>query len=231
MNPTGQLFRRLSRLRGKRVFHPFGVGFAARLTPLGEGGAGAAMFEREAEAQVRLSRSFGLPEWAPDPCGLAFRVPDAYGPGRHQDLLLVSSAAPPGGRHTLLPSRGFCDRPYSCVLPYRLRGETVMIGARASAPGPGPKLRDLAEREVGGLEFELAVAGLKDEWRPAARLTLGERLPSERTERLDLDPTNCGGGLEPAGLLNRLRGPAYAGSQAGREAAYRQHGLPERRNP
>lgn len=230
MDPASRLFESLSRLRGKRVFHPFGVGFAARLTPAGEGGAGASVFEREAEAQVRLSRSFGLPEWAPDPCGLAFRVPDAYGPGQHQDLLLVSSAAPPGGRHTLLPSRGFCDRPYSTVLPYRLREETVMIGARALAPGPGPKLRDLAEREVGGLEFELAVAGLKDGWETAARLTLEERLPSERTERLDLDPTNCGDGLEPAGLLNKLRGPTYGGSQAGRETAYRQNGLPEDEN-
>ncbi|MDQ3726581.1 MAG: hypothetical protein M3335_11955, partial [Actinomycetota bacterium] len=118
MNPASQLFEGLSRARGKRVFHPFGVGFAGRITPLG-GDSGAAVFEREAEAHVRLSRSFGLPEALPDPCGLAFRVPDAYGAGRHQDLLLVSSASPPGGRHTLLPSRGFCDRPYSCVLPYR----------------------------------------------------------------------------------------------------------------
>jgi hypothetical protein len=230
VNPAGQLFKGLSRARGKRVFHPFGVGFAGRLTPLG-GDSGASAFEREAEAHVRLSRSFGLPEALPDPCGLAFRIPDAYGQGRHQDLLLVSSAVPPGGRHTLLPSRGFADRPYSCVLPYKLRGKIVMLGARALAPAPGPKLRDLSEREVGGLEFELLVAGLKEEWRPLARLSLEERLPSERTERLDLDPTNCGGGLELAGLLNKLRGPTYNGSQAGREAAYRQHGLPEHRNP
>jgi hypothetical protein len=223
------LFKGLSRLRGKRVFHPFGVGFEARLTPLGEP-SGAVAFDREGEALVRLSRSFGVPEALPDPCGLAFRLPDAYGSGRHQDLLLVSSAAPPGGRHTLLPSRGFADRPYSTVLPYRLRGETVMLGARALAAAPGPKLGELREREVGGLEFELLVAGLKEEWQPLARLSLGQRLPREQTERLDLDPTNCGGGLELVGWLNRLRGPAYGGSQAGREAAYRKHGLPEERN-
>ena len=188
------------------------------------------MFEREVEAHVRLSRSFGLPETLPDPCGLAFRVPDAYGPGQHQDLLLVSSAARPGGRHTLLPSRGFCDRPYSCVLPYRLRGEAVMLGARALAPRPGPGLAELSEREIGGLQFELAIAGITEEWKPVARLSLEERMPSERTERLDLDPTNCGGGLELAGLLNKLRGPSYGGSQAGREAAYERHGLPEHRS-
>lgn len=222
------LFRTLSRLRGKRVFHPFGVGFAARVAPLGEG-IGATAFEREGEALVRLSRAAGLPEWLPDPCGLAFRIPDAHGAGRHQDLLLVTSAAPPLGRHTLMPSRGFCDRPYSSVLPYELQGKTVMIGARALAPAPGPRLKDLAEHEAVALEFELTVAGIKGQWRPFARLSLGERLPPPQTERLDLDPTNTGGRLELIGLLNRLRGPTYSGSQAGREAAYRAHGLPEHR--
>ena len=159
-------------------------------------------------------------------CGLALRVADAHGPGRHQDLLLVTSAAPPGGRHALLPSRGFCDLPYSTVLPYRVGGETVLLGARALAPGPGPKLADLARRETGGLEFELTVAGITDEWKPVARLQLGRRLAPERTERLDFDPTNTGGGLELVGLLNKLRGPAYNASQEGREDAYQRFGTP-----
>jgi hypothetical protein len=220
------LFRSLSRLRRKRIFHPFGVGFEGRLTPVGEG-AGAEVFEREAEARVRLSRSVGLPEALPDPCGLAFRVPDAYGPGAHQDLLLVSSASPPGGRHTLLPSRGFADRPYSSVLPYALRGKTVMLGARALAPAPGPKLEDLRGRDAVALEFEILVAEVSGEWEPVARLALGRRLPPEETERLDLDPTNTGGGLELVGWLNKLRGPAYNASQEGREAAYRRFGIAE----
>lgn len=213
------LFKELSRLRRKRAFHPFGAGFLGRYRPLGED-LGAPVLERESEPLVRLSRSAGLPELLPDPCGLAFRFPDAYGPGAHQDLLLVSSGAARGARHTLLPSRGFCDRPYSSVLPYRLRGETVMLGARALHPAPGPKLAELRERELGGLEFEVLLAGVKDEWRPVGRLLLGERLPPEETERLGLDPTNTGGGLELAGLLNRLRGPAYRASQEGRAEAY-----------
>jgi hypothetical protein len=220
------LFRTLSQARRKRGFHPFGVGFDARLTPRGEE-VGAAAFDREAEAQVRLSRALGLPEWLPDPCGLAIRVPDAYGPGEHQDLLLVTSTSPPGGRHALMPSRGFGDLPYSTVLPYRVRGETVLIGARALVPRPGPKLADLRSRQVGGLEFELAIAGITGEWRPVARLELGERLSPEHTERLHFDPTNTGGGLELVGLLNKLRGPAYGASQEGREAAYRRFGTPE----
>lgn len=217
------LFKALSRARRKRIFHPFGVGFEAAYRPAVEG-IGAPALERESEPLVRLSRSFGLPEFLPDPCGLAFRFADAYGPGRHQDLLLVSSGVAPGARHALLPSRGFGDRPYSSVLPYRLRGRTVMLGARPLSAAPGPKLADLRGRERGGLEFEILVAGLRGEWRPVGRLTLGARLPAERTERLGLDPTNSGGGLEPAGLLNRLRGPTYKGSQEGRAEAYARGG-------
>ena len=223
MNP----YRTLSRLRRKRGFHPFGVGFSARLTPQGGGGSGAAVFERESEVVVRLSRALGLPEWLPEPYGLAIRFPDAYGPDAHQDFLLVTSASPPGGRHTLLPARGFCDLPYSTVLPYRLRGKTVLLGARGLAPRPGPKLGDLRERRAGGFGFELAIAGLTGAWKPVARLELGERLPPERTEQLQFDPTNSGGGLELAGLLNRLRGPAYSASQEGREEAYERFGVPD----
>jgi hypothetical protein len=216
------LFKGLSRARRRRVFHPFGAGFAGRLTPLGEAERSLPAFAAESQPLVRLSRSFGVPEWLPDPCGLAFRIPDAYGPGGHQDLLLVSSGTAPGARHALLPSRGFCDRAYSAVLPYRLDGRIVMLGARPLEPGPGPKLADLRGREVGALAFEILLADLRGEWSPIARLTLGERLPPERTERLGFDPVaNSGGGLEPAGLLNRLRGPTYRASQEGREAAYR----------
>jgi hypothetical protein len=217
------LFKELSRLRRKRIFHPFGVGFEAEYRPAAEN-IGASVLERESQPLVRLSRSFGLPEVLPDPCGLAFRFPDAYGPGEHQDLLLVSSGAAPGARHALLPSRGFGDRPYSSLLPYRLRGETLVLGARALVAGPGPKLTDLRGRERGGLEFEIRLASPKGGWRPVGRLALGARLPAERTERLGLDPTNTGGGLELAGVLNRVRGPAYRGSQEGRAEAYARRG-------
>ncbi len=221
------LFERLSRARGKRIFHPFGVGFAATLEPVGGDGASAGRvgpplpFLREpVEAKVRLSRALGLPEWLPDPCGLALRVPDAYGEGRHQDLLLVSSALAPIGRHLPLPSRHFLDRPYSSLLPYRFRGELLLLGARrAGAAGQSPKLADLRQRQTGEVDFELLVASLAGEWRPVARLALRERLPPEGTERLGFDPTNTGGGLELAGLVNRLRGPSYRGSQDGRASS------------
>ena len=206
----------LSRLRGKRIFHPHGVGFEGLLTPLDERSVSAIALEREAAVIVRLSRSLGLPEWAPDPCGIGLRIPDAYGAGRPQDILMVSSARRPVARHAPLPSRGFADRPYSTLLPYEVEGRLILIGARAAATGPGPRVADLRAREQAGLDFVLEIAGLADRWRPVARLSLRRRLPAEETERLDLDPTNTGGGLRLAGFLNRVRGPSYRGSQVGR---------------
>jgi hypothetical protein len=209
----------LSRIRRKRIFHPYGVGFAGWLRPRAERLVGAPALATESEVVVRLSRALGLPEWLPDPCGLGLRIPDAYGRGRHQDLLMVSSATAPLARHAILPARGFLDRPYSTVLPYRFRERLILVGVRAlDAAGPGPKLAELRDRDLAGLELDLAITSLGGEWHSVATLSLGPRLPPEETERLDLDPTNTGGGLEPAGFLNDLRGPSYRASQAGRDA-------------
>jgi hypothetical protein len=225
---AAELFRALSRWRGRRAFHPFGVGFEAELERI-DGGA-IMPSELEGEAIVRLSRSLGAPEWLPDPCGLALRVPDIYGAGRHQDLLLVSSGRAPLARHLPLPSRGFCDRPYSSILPYRLAGETVVVLARPIRRwAPGPLLAELRERDRAELEFELAIARARGVPRSVARLRLGRRLPAAETERLDFDPCNSGGGMEPVGLLNRLRGPSYSASRMGRAAAYARRGLREER--
>ena len=219
---AAELFRALSRWRGRRAFHPYGVGFAGELERL-DGGA-VLPAEIDGEAIVRLSRSLGAPVWLPDPCGLALRVPDAYGRGRHQDLLLASSGQAPLARHLLLPSRGFRDRPYSSILPYRFAGEMFVVLALPSrGGGAGPRLAELRECDRGELEFELAVASFRGAPRPVARLRLGSRLPAVSTERLGFDPSNSGGGLEPAGWLNRLRGPSYGASQGGRAEVYAGH--------
>jgi hypothetical protein len=213
-------FSALSRIRGKRVFHPHGVGFGASLTSLGGPPTGSVLFDREEprSAIVRLSRSIGLPESLADPCGLAFRVPDAYGRDEPQDLLLVSSGARPLVRHLISPARGFADRLYSTLLPYRLNGALQIIGAVATSGGPGPKLAKLARRHRGGMTFRILLATPRGKWRPVASLELEERLPDDEIDDLQLDPANSGGGLELAGFLNRLRHPAYRGSQAGRGA-------------
>jgi hypothetical protein len=214
---TAALFGGLARLRGRRIFHPKGAGFDAQLINVGERSTGAELFDRSEpqRAIVRLSRSAGLPEALPDPCGLAIRVPDAYGARNDQDFLLVSSAAPPVARHLLLPSRGFADRPYSSLLPYRIGGQTTLVGALAQASRPGPKLADL-DGVDDPPSFRINLATPRGEWVPVADLVLGERRPEVATERLRFNPAHSGGGLEPVGFLNDLRPAAYRGSQAAR---------------
>ncbi|HZA58886.1 MAG TPA: hypothetical protein VE523_06845 [Solirubrobacterales bacterium] len=48
-----------------------------------------------------------------------------------------------------------------------------------------------------------------------ATLRVGRRLGGDATRALRFSPENSGGGMEPAGLLNRLRPAAYAGSRRG----------------
>lgn len=187
---------------------------------------GAELFDRgePAAAVVRMSRSAGLPESLPDPCGLAFRVPDAYGRGRHQDFLLVTSGYAPVARHLLLPSGGFADRSYSSLLPYRVGGEHLLVGAEPLDATEGLTLAELREREYGDLTFALTLATPTGPWQRVARLRLEERLPPAATERLRLSSAHSGGGLEPATFLNALRPAAYRGSQAGRASAEGAHG-------
>src|SRR5919202_226345 len=146
---TASLFRALSAVRGKRVFHPDGVGFSATLTTNAPAPTGARLFDDHTprDAVVRLSRSAGLPVPLPDALGLSIRGADAYGHGRHQDFLLVTSSGRVVGRHLLLPAPGFLARPYSSLLPYRIASRLVVVGAM---PGRdernGPSLSELGDK-------------------------------------------------------------------------------------
>ena len=206
---TSAVFGTLSRLRGSRIVHPKGVGFEATLQPLAGAPAGVELFDRaeSTPAVVRLSRSIGLPASMPDPCGIALRIPDAYGGGLHQDLLLVSSGSARIARHALLPRRHFEGGFFSSLLPYRIAGETMLVGASAHSRAGDP-----------GLWFHLKLARPSGMWRTVARVDLGARLPADETEQLCFNPWHTGGGIEPTGFLNALRAPAYRGSQAARRS-------------
>ena len=153
------------------------------------------------DALVRLSRGLGLRPPLPDVFGLALRVPDVYGPGRHHDFLLASSGEGAVGRRLLRPTFGARSGMYSSLLPYNVGGRRLLVGAR-----PAPKSAD---------EFDLHVAPPSGAWRLAARLTLGSRLEDTVASELRFDPWNSGGGLIPAGIVNRVRGAAYRGSRRG----------------
>jgi hypothetical protein len=207
--------------RGKAV-HPHGAVHAARLAVTGAPAAppAATLLSRPGEhrAIVRFSRSLGVPRPLPDLLGLSLRVPDAYGGGRHQDLLMVTSADLPLMHHLFLPAGDVQQRPYTSSLPYRAGADLFLVGALpvpgSPRPGGGTELDRLREAAATGLlSFQLAVARMRGRFEPVATLHIGDRLPAE-LDALRFNPWNTGGGMAPAGWLNGARDLAYRLSQA-----------------
>ena len=223
---TGALFGAASEARGRRVFHPYGVGYRATLTveqPVEATGTALVGRPGRHRATVRLSRGLGLAEPLPDVLGIGLRIEDAYGPDRHQDFLLATS----GGRSILhfllLPGwRGFFGHWYSSILLYRLGERIGLVGARPQTADPSVwrgGLADLrAAAEQGEARFALCVASPLGSWTDVGMLELEAQLDDAATERLRLNPWNTGGGIRPMGPLMGLRDAAYRGSQEGRGA-------------
>lgn len=207
--------------RGKAV-HPHGVVYAGRLVVPGSPDAprSAQLFSEPGEhaAIVRFSRSVGVPRPIPDLLGISIRLPDVYGPDRHQDFMLVTSADLPIVHHVFLPATDVQQRPYTSSLPYRAGDESFLVGVlpEPSAPLPDGDTEldrlDAAAR-TGRLRFRVAVSPVMGRFRPLGELWIGERLPAE-LDALRFTPANTGGGLEPAGVLNGARDRAYKLSQA-----------------
>lgn len=209
------LFAQVSRLRGARSLHPKGAAYAGVLVTEGLGEpTGSAFLDRPGtyEALVRFSRGGGLPEPLPDVLGIALRAVDADGPGRPRDLLLASSAAPPLARHLLVPGVRFGGRTCSSILPYRTPSSLLLLGA---AVRDGPSVAELRAGAVPET-VDLLVAAVTGPWRRFGMLTPQRRLSDAESAALGFDPWHAGSDLEPAGFLNALRRPAYAGSRAGR---------------
>ncbi len=206
-------FRLLTRLRGARVFHPHGRAYATEVEVAPTAPIAAGRYQ----GIVRLSRGVGLPEPWPDVMGLAVRVLNADGVGGLQDLLLVSSLPAVGGRHLILPGRGYGGAFYSSVLPVRTGSRTVIVGARPVWTGHPQPLARLAEidRAVGGAlrGFDLLLARPLGAWSHLARVHLTRPLPAGDGEALRFDPYHQAAGLAPVGVLNALRRRSYAASQ------------------
>jgi hypothetical protein len=212
---TAGLFAALSRIRGRRIMHPYGRAYRATLvltddglerlppdTPRGTDGVFGGV--------ARMSRSVGLPPPMPDVHGLAVRLPDFHGPGLAQDVLLSTSGARGVLRRVLLPTRDPLRRVYSSVLPFEIRGRRCLLGARAIWPAP-PE----ASPGAPGLQFELMHAERGEPWRAIGVVTLGEELSEAAAEALRFHPWQTSDGIRPAGLVNRIRLAAYPGSQEG----------------
>ena len=205
--PIDAAWAALARARSARALHPDGHAHRAVLEVPGGAGTGVALFDEQAThaAVARLSRATGVPPPLPDALGLAVRVPDLHGPGRHQDILVTTSADVPGLHHLPLPApRGPFGQAYSSLLPHRMNGRRVLLGA-------------LPDPDEG--TFRLAICHVGGRFAPVATLRLGDRLPDDAAERLRFNPWNTGGGLAPGGgPVQRSRAAAYRGSQRARAA-------------
>jgi hypothetical protein len=218
---TRRLFRFLSRERRHRIFHPVGRAYRSEVvvdaeTPLAPVGTYTGV--------VRLSRGVGIPRPLPDVLGLALRIEAAHGAGRHQDLLLASTFPRRRVAYLPVPVTSFFGPLFSSLLPFRLDGELALVLARSTAPQPPErKLEPLAEVEqaspTASVRFDLAVGPVARPGRRFGTVELGERLSSEQASRVRFNPYNTGTRAELVWLPNRLRDPAYRGSQEGRPVA------------
>ncbi len=205
-------FAALSAARGKRVFHPIGVGFSGTVSFYDAAGA---PLQGTHGALLRFSRGAGLPQRLPDVLGLAIKIEDLG-----QDLLLATAGEDAVTRHLLIPSTGFFKRPYSTILPYEFAGRSIVFGAR-----PDPQLKELSDQDMHDLAAQVAIGRVRFEltWGSAATsevIPLGSLVVDRPYERsLVFNPYNCVPDLRPAGALNRLRLDSYKSSQQARPDA------------
>jgi hypothetical protein len=232
-------FGAVSTLRGGRSLHPRGLAFHATLDiePAPPGFRSARLLRRPhaTRAIVRLSRSLGLPEGMPDIYGAAIRIPDAYGPGRDQDLMLVTGGENAAARHIFTFARGYEGRTMSTILPYRIGERNWVFLLRAEPdprlPGRLHSLEAVAEAaKKRTLSFALSLAPVFG-GSPVhvGNLRLEQPLTAEEEHGLKFNPAHCGGGIEPATWLNRLRPDSYRASQSARPLETPRGSSPEQR--
>lgn len=225
-------FSLLAGLRRRRSLHPAGAGYRGRFVvddhpdrqgvPLVQPGTAAT-------AVLRLSRAAGLPEPLPDGLGVAVKLPDVYGPGADQDLLLTSSIDRPLLRRLLFPATSFLRGAFSSALPYELgdsqQRAVLLLVPKASDGSRSPDavgrrhvgaLAELDAALTAGLQFQLRTAGSFGPSRPLATLTVESPLTAEQTEQLRFNPWTTGPGIRPSGWINLLRDTAYRASQRAR---------------
>ena len=192
--------RAASNVRGKRVLHPRGRTYGGRLEVRGGSSYGVPLLDDPGsyDVLVRLSRSAGLPAPLPDIQGVAVRVLDAHGAGRHQDWLVDTALSAPILRRLPLPVR--TPGLYSSLLSYELGGRRSLLGARW----------------VGDEELALLVATPHGPWEEVGVVTVGDVVEDGR--RVRFDPWTTGGGIRPVGLIQELRRGAYPASHVGPDA-------------
>jgi hypothetical protein len=205
----------LSAVRGRRIFHPVGVAYEGRVRVPQIGPDVQILPVGEHDAVVRFSRGAGLPAALPDLLGVAVKLPRLGVAGGDQDLLLTSSGDAPGLRRLLVPRGGFVGRRFSSILAYRFEGDILVVGAFVE--GADTRLDEPERAPISPIAtVHLEVATQFGDWVRVASIEVGKRLPQEDADALRFDPWQTSEDLQPAGILNAARGPAYRLSQIAR---------------
>ena len=209
-------------LRRRRLFHPVGVlanGSIERLAPPGQG-----LPVESASIVGRVSKGAGLPGSLPDIAGLAFRMPPGAFAASPWDVLLASAGSGLLTRVVLQPVTSWSGASFSSVMPLGYEGGVWWLRARMASgmDGAGLSLDTITDRiGRGGVQFDVEQASGTGGFRPLARLSLDEVIPTDDpASDVSFDPTlHCPPGVQLLpGWLTDFRRLAYRRSRRGRQA-------------
>ncbi|NKQ56886.1 hypothetical protein HFP15_28840 [Amycolatopsis sp. K13G38] len=210
MRPLRSAFGALAHVRDARAFHPKGILADGIVTALGRG----LLPEEPTEVRARLSKGAGVPQGFRDVLGLAVRVPLETG-----QWDLTFSTVGPFGRVVPFPSSGWCDRPFSSLMPYRVDGRPRWLLAQAARGQPDVDASLRAARRLvrgGGFELVIAEASATDVPRPIALLRLHTVCADAALPAFDPILNHPPGVTLYPGWLAKAREMAYLGSREGR---------------
>lgn len=213
--PWAVAFRAASGVRKERAIHAKGLTLSGTAEFHGGAGLGLPLLDLPGRytAMFRFSRGVGLPDAVPDFLGLAVRVVDAGGPGRHQDLLLDTGSSLPVLRRLPLPRRDLLGVTYSSLLPFEVARRRLLIGAQ---PVGAVSCRTLQALPAAlPVRLRLLLARLPGGWQPLADLVATDVLPTPAGRQIRFSPQNCVSELAPVGRLNQWRRGAYSASHVG----------------
>jgi Dyp-type peroxidase family len=202
---------------GRRPVHATGAAYSGVLeipTPKDELLDGI-VFDRPGHLPVvvRLSRGFSRPLRRRDVHGVAIRVLDAGGPGRHQDLLLATSKTGANGLEQTDMSMRYEPR-FTSTLHLGSPNGPVLVVARPLQTMPDDSL--VHGGAAGGLRFSLGVQYKGLEERQVGEVTLGAPLAADEAEALHFSIEHDWGGIQPWGVLNDARVVVYRAAAWGR---------------
>lgn len=167
-------------------------------------------------ALVRFSQAFGLTPL--DFVGLAIKLPDVYGPGQHQDFIMVSSSRRPVIRRLPVPMADlYSDAFFTSGTSYATEGGRFLLGAvvRWTGGRPWQPALGLPRSPTVGIRLLWSRSDLLRPgggWRLAAELVL-RRLWAGSDLALRFNPATTGDGLRTDGLVNLARSGIYRCSQ------------------